>query len=52
MFSNNYNYIPLNYTMAFQWHSQALPICELFVLLIQSVNGAQFLNITILFALF
>ena len=49
-FSNNYDYIILNYTLELL-HQCLLHsfISLLFSLVMQSVNGAQFLNITFLF---
>ena len=46
-FLNNYSYIPLSYTLAIVTaRSLALSTRVLFVSLMQSVNRAQFLNIT------
>ena len=47
MFLNNYCYIDISTSI-----SSALAICVLFISLMQSVNGAQFLNITFLLLLF
>ena len=41
MLLNNYHYILLNYTSA----SFAFSTCVFFISVMQSVNGAQFLNI-------
>ena len=46
MFFNNYLYILLNETLLHTLNFLALSICVLFISLMQSVNGAQFLNTT------
>ena len=47
MFLNNYHNIQLNYTLALlTLMSLVLSICVFFISLMQSVNGAQFLNST------
>ena len=48
MFSNNYHYVLLSYTktLLHQCLINALSTCVLFILLMQSLNGTQFLNIT------
>ena len=50
MFLSSFYYIILNYTLALlnQYHEY----CLLFILLMQLVNKAQFLNITFLLAFF
>ena len=55
MSSNKHRYILLNYAYAllyqiFEHH--LLVYCLLFIWIMQSVNGAQFLNITFLLVLF
>ena len=58
MFANNFHFILLNYMFIITSKSLALfiyhylSICLLFHSLIQSVNGAQFLNTVSLFPLF
>ena len=47
MFLNNYCYIDISTSI-----SSALAICVLFISLMQSVNGVQFLNTTSLSSLF
>ena len=53
MFANKFRYISIKlYIFITTSISLALTICILFISLIQSVNGAQFLNTTSLFLLF
>ena len=46
MFLNNYRYFLLNYILALQHKDLSNYLLLLFISLIQSTNGAQYLNIT------
>ena len=52
MFLNNYHYILLNYTLTLLVRWRASSTCGFVILLMQLINGKQFLNVIFLSTLF